>query len=398
MGDVAQAVVVGGGAVGGWCAVFLKRAGLKRVVLVEQGRLGCGASSKASGMVRAQGGTEMSVRLGMWTRDFYARQAAETGFDCGFVSQGYFIPAFDEADVAEATARLEVERAAGLSDVQWLDRDEAERLNPSFARGVCRGGTYSAGDGYMDAARNVLAYALALKRQGVEVREGAEFLGLEQGRRLCVMTTAGEIPAEKLVLACGARLSEAGRRAGAGIPVGAVPHQVAVTCESPAFDPACFGPMVYALSDGLYWRPAEGGLLFGMSSPDDVPGERPEVDFPLLERMRRRLGELVPAAHGVGLSKVYRAALEYTSDHLPIVGPALSAGKDRSEVPHLFIASAGGHGMMWGPAVAHLAAEAVLGRPGNGGLGLERFDEAGRSRLAAEPVALPFPDPFEGGG
>ena len=48
----ADAVVVGGGTIGGWCAYFLRRAGLDRVVLLEKGQLGQGASSRAAGVVR----------------------------------------------------------------------------------------------------------------------------------------------------------------------------------------------------------------------------------------------------------------------------------------------------------------------------------------------------------
>jgi sarcosine oxidase subunit beta len=59
------------------------------------------------------------------------------------------------------------------------------------------------------------------------------------------------------------------------------------------------------------------------------------------------------------------------------------------------IASAGGHGMMWGPGVARAAADmAMTGRTNVvdvTDLGLDRFDADGRSRLAADPIALPFP-------
>jgi sarcosine oxidase subunit beta len=51
--------------------------------------------------------------------------------------------------------------------------------------------------------------------------------------------------------------------------------------------------------------------------------------------------------------------------------------------------------MMWGPAVAKIAADLALdGRTDVaevGDLGLDRFDEHGRSRLATDPIALPFP-------
>ena len=63
MTDTADAVVVGGGTVGAWCAYFLRRAGLARVVLIEKGFLGQGASSRAAGVVRVQGGTPEAVRL-----------------------------------------------------------------------------------------------------------------------------------------------------------------------------------------------------------------------------------------------------------------------------------------------------------------------------------------------
>jgi len=61
----------------------------------------------------------------------------------------------------------------------------------------------------------------------------------------------------------------------------------------------------------------------------------------------------------------------------------------------LTVASAGGHGMMWGPAVARCGADlATTGRTDVvdvGAWGLDRFDALGRSRLAPDPIALPLP-------
>src|SRR4051795_12796882 len=96
----ADVVVVGGGTIGAWAAWFLKRSGAGEVVLLERDTLGQGASARAAGMVRAQGGTEAAVRLGMFSRDFYAGQQERLGIDSGFVVQGYFMPCFNEAEVA----------------------------------------------------------------------------------------------------------------------------------------------------------------------------------------------------------------------------------------------------------------------------------------------------------
>jgi sarcosine oxidase subunit beta len=68
----ADVVVVGGGTVGAWTAVLLAESGVPNVVLVEARTLGDGASSRAAGIVRAQGGTETSSRLRLRTQEFYA--------------------------------------------------------------------------------------------------------------------------------------------------------------------------------------------------------------------------------------------------------------------------------------------------------------------------------------
>src|SRR5215469_17942081 len=98
----ADAVVVGGGTIGAWCAYFLRRAGLGRVVVLEKGLLGQGASSRAAGVVRMQGGTPTAVRLAQWSRRFYLGQQADIGTGSGFVSLGYLLPCFTPADVTAA--------------------------------------------------------------------------------------------------------------------------------------------------------------------------------------------------------------------------------------------------------------------------------------------------------
>jgi sarcosine oxidase, subunit beta len=386
--DTADVVVVGGGTLGGWCATFLKQAGAGRVVLIDKARLGQGASSRAAGMVRAQGGTRVAVELGMWSIAFYTRQAEELGIDSGFVEQGYFMPAFDEEEVRVGTERVAMQRTVGL-EVEWIGPDEAQKLNPTMAEGVCFGGSYAPGDGYIDPPRNVLAYAVALARTGVEVREGVSFGGLRTtGDRLTgVETSDGVIETERVVLTGGPDLASVGRMADVSIPAGGVRHQVAVTEQCPELDPDSH-PMVFDVGEGLYWRPEDGGILFGMSNPDEIPGQARGVDFKYLEQIRERLAELVPGTRDLGLRKIWAATIDYTPDHLPIIGACGPLGA--------FVASAGGHGMMQGPGIARAAADICLHGSTDlvdtTDLGLDRFDSEGRSRLTPDPIALPFPE------
>jgi sarcosine oxidase, subunit beta len=380
----ADVVVVGGGTVGAWCAYFLRQAGLDRVVLVEKGFVGQGASSRAAGVVRMQGGTPEAVRLGQWSRRFYLSQREEIGTDSGFTEQGYLLPCFTEADVAAARERMAMQTALGVP-VRWLDPDEVDKLNPTLAPGLTLGGTFCAEDGYITPPRNVAAYTVALLRGGVSIFEQVAFRGLT---RAGVDTSEGRIDAGLVVLTGGPKLAAVGRLAGLRIPAGGARHQVAVTERHPDLDRSRV-PMVFDLAAGLYWRPEEGGLLFGMSNPDEPPGENREVDEDYLARMRARLASLVPVTAGLGLRRIWAATIDYTPDHLPIIGRA--PGLD-----HVTVASAGGAGMMWGPGVARAAADVALTGSSDvldvSSLGLDRFDEAGRSRLATDPIALPFPE------
>ena len=398
MSERADLVVVGAGTIGGWASFFARQVGAERVVVIEKHLAGQGASSRAAGIVRAQGGTPATVALGRWSIDFYNSQSELLGIDSGFRQHGYLLLAVTDDDVAEGRRRVAMQRAAGL-DVRWIEADEAVRINPTLSPDGHRGGSYIDTDGAIDPPRNVTAYCVAMKQAGVELRERTAFEGLRTARDRSgatrvtgVETAAGAIDTERVILTGGPTLAAVGRTFGARIPVGGARHQVAVTEPHPAFEVER-QTMTFDLGAGLYWRLEEGGLLFGMSNPSEPPGEARCIDWPYLERMRQRLDGLVPEAAGLRLRKVWAATIDYTPDHLPILGPALGTGG--APVEGTVVAAAGGHGMMWGPAVARAATDLALeGKTGvvdTSDLGLDRFDEQGRSRVATDPIALPFP-------
>ena len=399
--DKADLVVVGAGTIGGWASVFAKAEGLGRVVVVERDQVGMGASSRAAGIVRAQGGIPATVALGRWSIDFYRGQQAAYGTDSGFRELGYLILAITEEDEAAGRERVAMQQVEGLP-VRWLDVSEAARIAGTLAPTGHRGGSFLETDGHIDPPRNVRAYSLAMQAAGVELRERTAFTGLRtisgDAGHECVIaaeTSAGPIETERVLLTGGPSLRPVGRSAGLRIPAGAARHTVAVLEPHPAF--AVAQPMVFDIGRGLYWRLEEGGLLFGWSDPDEAPGEARAIDWSAYERIRARLADLVPVTRDLGLRRIWAATIDYTPDHLPILGPAIRP--DGARIEGVTVASAGGHGMMWGPGVARVAADlAVHGRTGLidvADLGLDRFDEHGRSRLPPDPIALPFPESAE---
>jgi sarcosine oxidase, subunit beta len=390
----ADVVVVGGGTVGAWTAVLLAESGVRNVVLLEAATLGDGASSRAAGMVRAQGGTEPAIKLGMRSQDFYRSSGDRFPLDCGFVAQGYLMPSFTESEVQQAHDRIALQRSLGL-DVEWLSSDDLDDRRTGLAKGVTLGASYAPGDGYLDAPRNVLAYTAALVAQGVEIREHCAFTGLrtQGGRVVGVDTSQGQIDTGRVVLTGGPKLAAVGARAGGRIFAGGTRHQVVVTAAPTELDIHDV-PMAFDVTSGIYWRPGEaGGVLWGMSNPAEPPGTAVDFDVSYYRKARDRIEELFPAVRGLGLRRSWAATIDYTPDHLPILGPLLTVD---GPVDGTVVASPAGHGMMWGPAVAQVAAD--LTTTGEctwldlTDLGLDRFDADGNSRVAPEPISLPFPE------
>src|SRR6185312_7120378 len=233
----ADVVVVGGGTVGAWTAVLLAESGVPNVVLVEARTLGDGASSRAAGMVRAQGGTETAIRLGLVSQEFYTASGDRFPFSCGFVPQGYLMPCFSPAEVEQAHDRIALQRSLGL-DVEWLSGEDIDARKTGIAPGATLGASYAPGDGYIDAPRNVLAYTAALTAHKVDIRERCKFTGLrtEGGRVVGVDTSAGPIDTEHVVLTGGPKLGKVGSTAGAKVWAGGARHQVVVTAPVTAFD------------------------------------------------------------------------------------------------------------------------------------------------------------------
>lgn len=170
------------------------------------------------------------------------------------------------------------------------------------------------------------------------------------------------------------------------VPVGAVRHHVVAFATMRGGVPEQF-PMFSELGKGYYVRPEEQGALLGFSSPDER-ADRSELfqmdfDWAYYERLRPSWEATFPAIAGRPIARAWTGAVDFTPDHLPIV--------DQPR-PGFYVLAAGGHGMMWGPALGLKMAELIT----DGTLRELPTDEVRMSRFAApratkDAIALPFP-------
>src|SRR5437016_5559032 len=84
----ARAVVIGGGVIGCSVAYHLTKHGWRDVVLLEQGRLSCGTTWHAAGLVGQLRAHQNMTRLVQYSAELYARLEAETGQATGWKQCG----------------------------------------------------------------------------------------------------------------------------------------------------------------------------------------------------------------------------------------------------------------------------------------------------------------------
>jgi glycine/D-amino acid oxidase-like deaminating enzyme len=69
----ARVVIIGGGVIGTSVAYHLARLGCRDVLLLEQGRLSCGTTWHAAGLVGQLRASESGTRLVQYSSDLYRR-------------------------------------------------------------------------------------------------------------------------------------------------------------------------------------------------------------------------------------------------------------------------------------------------------------------------------------
>ena len=209
----AEVCVIGGGYTGLATALHLARRGVD-VVLLEQSRLGWGASGRNGGqahvgMRRDQEWLEQRVGLAdarrLWDFALGARAhldwLIETyGIDCDF-RLGYLHANHRERYTADTRQHVEHLRSAyGYEHIRFVEREEL--LTMVATRGY-RSGSFDARAGHLHALNYALGLARAAHQHGARLHEAVEVTGIDAhagGWR--VATTRGEVSAHRVVLAC----------------------------------------------------------------------------------------------------------------------------------------------------------------------------------------------------
>jgi sarcosine oxidase subunit beta len=370
--ETAPVVVIGAGCVGAAIAYWLGRLGVRGVVVLERERYaGSGSTSKAAGGIRAQFSSPINVHLSQLAISHFERMADEMDLAPVFFQVGYLFLLCDPDQWSRFQRQADMQRSLGLP-VETLTPAAARQLVPELNVDDVLGATFCAKDGLGSPHEVTQAFEAQARRLGARFQFGRPAVGLEMnGRRVVgVATPTGVIATPMVVNAAGPHAAEVAGWAGVDLPVHPFRRHCFTTQPLPFVHPRL--PMIVDMKSGVYMHRESGGMLLGLSNPDEPEGFNTSVDWSFVERVVEPAVHRVPALEAAEISNGWAGLYESTPDHNAVLGPP--AGCEGLMLANGF----SGHGFMHSPAVGQLIAEWIVdGRPSLDlhPLRLERFAE-----------------------
>ena len=400
--------VIGGGVIGVMTALFLARAGQK-VVLLDKGRIAGEQSSRNWGWIRQQGRDPSELPIMIEARRIWMDLAAEVGPSLGYRQAGVMYVARNDAQAAKYAGWLPHAAAHGL-DTRMLSRAEMEAMVPNAAGWT--GALWTASDAQAEPWAAVPLLARLAAGAGVLIRENCAVRALDiaAGRVAGVVTEAGRIACDRVVLAGGAWSGLFARAHGVHLPQLSVRATVAATQVLPEVFAGAASDKSFAFrrrSDGRYalacgalhdfhigpdafrhlrafWpqiREDLSGTSFLPMAPKGFPdawttprkwdASRPGPFEALrvldpapnarnVEKSRAQFAAAFPGLGAVKIDCAWAGMIDTMPDVVPVIDHAAA-------VPGLTIATGmSGHGFGIGPGVGRVVADLVQGRaPGH---------------------------------
>jgi glycine oxidase ThiO len=350
VGTRESVAVVGGGVIG--CAVAFELARRGVDVSVWDGRsVGAGATQASAGILAPfieahEGGPllDLTVRGLYEYEEFVARVRRHSSTEFEFRRIG----TIEVAENADAGRELKA-RTSGLQELQWLDAEALQKIEPSVNAGAV-GGLLCPQHGYVAVSDYVRAMKDAAETHGCVFRENTAVFAVRLAGGKCVLEVGGErksVTVDRVVLS-------AGCWAGALDPLEELRDRVRpirgqllhVGWPSSRVEHVLWGASCYIVP----WT--DGTLLIGATAEDVGFDERSTLAG--ISGLLVAATGLLPAIADATLLDVRVGLRPATADGLPIIGPSPSDSR---------VIYATGHfrnGVLLAPLTARLLADLIV--------------------------------------
>ncbi|TMG96985.1 MAG: FAD-dependent oxidoreductase [Betaproteobacteria bacterium] len=285
----ARVVVVGGGIAGASAAYHLTKLGITDVVLLEQGKLTCGTTWHAAGLVGQTRATRNATRMSRYGIELYASLEAETGLATGWKQCGSLNVAKTPARVTLIKRQMARAKSFGV-EFDFITPRDAQQFAPILRTDDLAGAVWIPGDGKANPTDLTQSLAKGARMRGAQIFEGVKVSGIRRHNRHVggIAWTSdegsGEIACEIVVNCAGQWAREFGAGAGINVPLYSAEHFYVVTKPISGVSPSL--PVIRDPDGFIYYKEEVGGLVMGgfepVAKPWDVERIPERFEFQLL--------------------------------------------------------------------------------------------------------------------
>ena len=347
----AEVLVVGGGVVGLSIAYNCAKMRIGKVLLIDKGKIGRGASSRNLGGVREQFSNEPMIKLTQYSIDIWEKLSGELQWNVLFDQKGYLMLARTEAQAEQIHQNVKLQNSLGVKSV-LLSRERVLEMLPQLKSDDVICASFNNRDGSVHHDAVLWGYERAARRMGVEILEDVECFKFvsSSGEIKGTETSAGLILAKKLVNATGVFSKDLAATVGVDLPIKSYRREVVVTESYKHF----LKPVFWDLSTGLLLsQTLRGEVLCDTRDPWNEESRETTVSLTFIKKLAKELHELFPQLTGLNLLRQWSGSYDVTPDGSPILG-------EDDTVKGLYFASGfTGHGLMVAPALGRLFSEYI---------------------------------------
>jgi glycine oxidase len=330
----ADAVIIGGGAVGTACAYYLAMSGMK-VTLLEQDQIGAGASTCATGVMyclAADINDAEYLRWGMVAHDVMKGVVPVIEDLSGVTTQYQRRPAFRLAidDEEEKEVREDLVWQSEVIGTRWVDSEDVRQIEPRITPEV-RGAALEAEVIQVPPPRLSHAFMRSAERYGATlIPTQAVGLARTAGRVVGVHHRQGTIACDTVVLAMGASAGTASDWIDYRVPVRPLRgERLMLTYPGRPLDMILSTPRrghLLSRLDGFLSVGSTGGRDFDdrekwiVDQQSAVEQPHPEASPAARTKLLRRATEVIPSIEFATVSQHITGIRPYSEDGRPIIG------------------------------------------------------------------------------
>jgi sarcosine oxidase subunit beta len=344
-------VIIGGGVNGVACAYNLAKQGMKDIVVIERGYLGCGATGRCGGGIRQQWGLDENIILARESVRIFEHLSSEIGFNIFFRQGGYLMLIHDEHEHDLVSKTVPRQNALGVP-TEILSPEEIPSLVPGLNVESVRCAAFCPTDGTAYPYAVIWGYAECAKRLKVDIQPHTRVdkVTLLNGGTYEVVTSKGRYQTPRLLNVAGAVTKDIAAMLGVRIPTKPYRHEIAVSEALKAF----LDPMVISIKKGFYFSQSmRGEIVGGMGDPHEPSSSNIRSSPEFLFMYARALREIFPALGKARIIRQWAGLYDVSPDARPIIGTV--EGLDG----YYHACGFSGHGFMLSPIVSKLLCELI---------------------------------------